>query len=421
MRWNLKVAAQAACAVAAMVAVAACSSSSKNTSTPPTSTAGSPSGTAAAAAHSTGSPIKVGIICSCTGALASEGATAPDVYKAFVNTVNASGGINSHPLQVFLEDDASNPANSEADVQTLVKSDHVIALVDLTNLDETWANYIKSVNIPVIGSTTSTTPMYTNSDFYPEGQTEDALFPSIIDAGKTGGATNLGLLYCAEAVQCEEGIAPLKQTGQQLGLPVTYAGEIAATAPNYTAQCVAAQQAKITGLFVADVAQVANRVATDCTQQGYHPTYVIDGESLQPAITSTPGIKDNLVAPVPNLPYFADTPAAQAMNAALDKYYPGVRTNATTWTEYESEAWPSGLLLEDAAKAGNVGANGTAPTAAQLITGLESLKGDTLDGWAPPLTFAAGQPHPVHCWFTANAKNGQFGLPLGTKTTCENS
>ena len=109
------------------------------------------------------------------------------------------------------------------------------------------------------------------------------------------------------------------------------------------------------------------------------------------------------------------------MNVALDKYYPGLRTNTTTWTEVESEAWPSGILLEDAAKAGNVGANGSAPTAAQLVTGLHALKGDTLDGWAPPLTFAPNQPHPVHCWFTADVKNGQFGQPNGVKASCENA
>ena len=286
---------RAICALAAVMAVGACGSSGKKSATqsPPSNTAtsaGSPATSAPTGAQATGLPIKVGLICSCSGPLSSSGAQAPEVYRAWANTVNGSGGINGHPVQVILKDDASNPANSLQDVQALVQSDHVIALVDLTNLDETWATFVKSANIPVIGAGTSTTPMYTNSDFYPEGQTEDALFPSIIEAAKTGGATSLGLLYCAEAVQCQEGISPLKQTGQQLGLPVAYAGEIAASAPNYTAQCVAAQQGHITGLFVADIPLVINKVATNCSQQGYHPLYVIDGESLQLGIVTTPGI-----------------------------------------------------------------------------------------------------------------------------------
>lgn len=343
----------------------------------------------------------------------------PSIYKAWVDSVNATGGINGHPVQFTYMDDAGNPGTSVSDVQQLVGSDHVIALVDMTNDDEAWASYVQSKGVPVVGGGTSTTPMYSNPDFYPEGQTEDALFPSIILAAKAAGATNLGLLYCAEAVQCQEGIAPLKQTGQKLGLPVSYAAEVSATAPNYTAQCVAAQQAHITALFVADVAFVADKVAQNCSQQSYHPTYVIDGESLSPSFTSTPGIKDNLVGPSPNVPYYANTPGIQAMNQALDKYYPGLRENANAYTEVAMEAWPSGLLFQDAAKAGGLGANGGDPTSAQLVQGLDSFHGDTLQGMANPLTFKAGQPNPDHCWFNFSLKNGTFGLPNGTNTTCE--
>jgi hypothetical protein len=152
------------------------------------------------------------------------------------------------------------------------------------------------------------------------------------------------MLYCAEVVQCQQSIAPLKADGQKMGLPLAYNAEISATAPNYTAQCVAAQQAHITALFVGDIAVVITRVAQDCGQQGYHPIYVVDG--LDAAAT---------------------------------------------------------------------------PTSAELIKGLTSLKGETLDGMAPPLTFTAGQPHPIDCWFTYSLKGGRYSLPNGTTTTCVNS
>ncbi|MBO0729916.1 MAG: ABC transporter substrate-binding protein [Acidimicrobiaceae bacterium] len=404
-------------ALSAVAMTAAACSSSKGTSTSNTTASHSTSGSGAS--QPSGSPIKIGAICTCSGPLASETAQTPDIYKAWADSVNASGGINGHPIQVIVDDDAGNAGTSITDVHQLVGSQHVVALVDMTDDDETWASYVQSQNVPVIGSGTSTTPMYTNPDFYPEAQTEDALFPSIIDAAKGAGATNLALLYCAEAVQCQEGIAPLKQVGKQLGLPVSYAAQVSATAPDYTAQCVAAQQKHMTAVFIADTASVANKVAQNCSQQNYHPIYVIDGESISPSYTSTPGIKDNLVGPSPNLPYYANTPAIQAMNQALDKYFPGLRKNASGYTEVASEAWPAGLLFADAAKAGGLGANGSTPTSAQLVKGLESLKGDTLQGFAPPLTFAAGKPHPVHCWFSFSLKNGTFGLPKGNSTTCE--
>jgi branched-chain amino acid transport system substrate-binding protein len=57
-------------------------------------------------------------------------------------------------------------------------------------------------------------------------------------------------------------------------------GSISATAPDYTAQCVAVQQAHATSLFVGDIAAVIKRVAADCNTQGYQPLNVFDGEEL---------------------------------------------------------------------------------------------------------------------------------------------
>ncbi len=404
------------CLIGAALAVAACSSSSKTGSgSAPTSQA--PTGSAAtgpAATVATGSPIVVGGVCSCTGPLGNF-PNEFDAYRAWVDTVNGSGGISGHPVKFVSIDDHGNPGDSESAVKTLIQSDHAIAIVDLTNDDEGWASYVQSANVPVVGAGNSSTPFFTNPDFYPEGQTEDALFASIIDAAKSAGATNLELIYCAEAVQCQEGISPLKQTGQKLGLPVTIASEVSASAPSYAAQCVTAQQAHVTGVFVADIFTVVSKVAANCAQQGYHPKYIVDGLDLAPNFTSVSG---DLYAPVSDLPYFANTPATQAMNAAFDKYYPGLR-KSSDFNEQFAGLWISGLLLQDAAKAGGLGANGSTPTSAQLTTGLQSLKGDTLGGLAPPLTFAAGQAHPVHCWFSSAMHNGLFSLPNGTTTTCE--
>ena len=410
-------------ALAAVLVIAGCSSSSSSTagsvSTASSSTAASssaPAATGSSSAAASGSPIKVGIICDCTGAFAGVLAVGAKVYQAWANTVNAAGGINGHPVKTILVDDQSNPGNSLTDVENLVKQDHVVALVDLSDLDETWASFIKAQNVPVIGANVTEAPFYTNSDFYAEGATEDALFPGVIDAAKTAGATNIGLLYCAEAVQCQEGVAPMKELSTKMGLPLKYDGEVSATAPSYTAQCVAAQQAGVTALFIADIAAVAAKVAQNCSQQGYHPIYVVDGVILGPSFQTTPGLKDNLVGPIPDLPYYADSPENTKMNAAIDKYYPGLRTDAN-YSMAGPNSWTAGTLLEAAAKAGGLTASDT-PSSAELITGLTSLKGETLNGIAPSLTYAAGQAHPIDCWFTYQLKNGVYSMPNGTKQTC---
>ncbi|MDA8045049.1 MAG: ABC transporter substrate-binding protein [Actinomycetota bacterium] len=408
-------------ALAIFAGLTACSSSKSPSSTSNTTAAGSSATTSASGGGTaTGSPINVGIICDCTGALASAGADGPAVYRAWASSVNAQGGLNGHPVKVFLVDTQSNPANATSAVQTLVNSDHAIALVDWSNLSPVFASAVAAAKVPVVGANVSELEMYQSPYFFSQGQTEDSLYASIIGAAKSAGATNLALFYCAEATQCQEGIKPLQDVGAQLGLPVVYTGEVAATAPNYTAQCLAAQQQHVTGLFIADIALVQLKAAKDCNQQGYHPIYVIDGVVLAPGDLTNPGLKDQTAAPVSNLPYFdTSSPAVQAMDNAVNKYAPGTLTNSD-WNEFASLMWPAGLLLADAVKQGNVGANGATPTAAGIMSGLEGLNGDTLDGWAPPLTFPAGKAHPISCWFVAQVKNGQFLLPQGTKVSCQN-
>ena len=115
----------------------------------------------------------------------------------------------------------------------------------------------------------------------------------------------------------------------------------------------------------------------------------------------------------------ADIPANRTMNAAFDKYFPGLRTSPELQRDLGFAVAVRSAVRLHGAKAGGLGANGTTPTSAQLVNGLNSLKNDTLEGTAPPLTFTAGQPHPVDCWFTALMKDGKASLPDGLKVTCE--
>ena len=71
----------------------------------------------------------------------------------------------------------------------------------------------------------------------------------------------------------------------------------------------------------------------------------------------------------------------------------------------------SGKLFQAAAAAGHLGVGG-APTTAEVIKGLDSLNGDTLDGLAPPLTYTAGKPHPVDCWYYAGVEGRQVHHPV---------
>lgn len=368
----------------------------------------------------TGAPIKIGMLCSCSGA-GGFGAfilPAKQVLQAWVNNVNSSGGIDGHSVQLIAEDDTGNPGTAASEIQTLI-SDHVIAIADASVVDAVIASTVQAAKIPVVGVESPNGPFGTNPDFYPEAQTNASAIYAVIKTAKQAGATNLANVYCAESPDCAQSVPPFEATGKQLGLPVTYNAEVSATAPNYTAQCVAAQQQHVSAVFIGDASVIIARIATDCAQQGYNPIYVTEGAGFGLAEASAPGLKTNLWTEFPAIPFFAKTPAVNAANAAIKKYYPAlVKTSNIFYSETGFMSWISGMLLETALKAGGITSKGT-PTSAEVTRGLNSLKGTTLDGLTVPLTFTAGKPHNVSCWFTARMQNGTPKLVKSGQVSCE--
>lgn len=396
-----------ALAVAALVS--ACSSSS-HTSTPSNS---SPSTSAAAP---TGAPIVVGSVCDCTGADAVI-AGGTKAYQAFVDSVNASGGINGHPLKLIVEDTTTSPSTAITGAQTLI-ADHVVAVLDDTIFDAGFLPALAQANIPVVGGITSNASMGSNPNVYPIGMTDDALAYAVASTLKTAGATNVGTLYCAEAPQCQAFVGLMKSAGEQVGLPQVYSASTPPQAPNYTAECVAAQQAHVTGvaMFLSTPPEVA--LSANCAAQGFKPIYAINAEGFSNQLLSAPGLKD-LVMVLPEYPYWGKSAGMQAMMDALNKYAPGF-VSSSAFNQSTVEGWASALLLQAAVKAGGLTAGAT-PSSGEVVQGLESLNGETLGGVTVPLTFPSGKPHPIDCWFTGRMQNSVPSLTNGGQTTCKSS
>ena len=397
-----------AAAVTIVASLSACSSSSS------TGASGAP---AASAAGGSGTPVTIGVMCSCSGAFGSTVSVGWSVVQAWQKSVNASGGLNGHPVQLVEKDDGSVTGTALTDAQSLISA-KVDAIIDLDILDVVWQKAASAAQIPVIGGNFSSPSYYQDPNWYPSGQTNDSITYSVAATAKTAGAKNLADLYCAESVQCQESVPLIKSAGQSVGVPVVYSASISATAPNYTAQCVAAKQDGVTAIFIGDSISIIARVAADCSQQGYNPIYVTEGTGFTNQALTSPGLDDDLWSSYPILPYFSTAPAVTAMNAVLDKYDPGLRENASTWSEFAAQAWTAGLLVAQAVKNAGVTASGTVSPAA-ITAGLDKVSDQTLNGFSPSLTFTTGKPHPVDCWYTGRVQGGKASQVGGL--SCENS
>jgi branched-chain amino acid transport system substrate-binding protein len=394
-----------AAVLAAVVSISACSSSSTTSGSSPAAGATSAAATAsAAAAAAAGTPITIGVECSCSGAFGTTVAVGYTLLQAWQKSVNAAGGLNGHPVQLIEKNNASNPATALTDAQALV-ADKVTVIFDLDILDSLWQKTVSASKIPVIGGNFSSPGYYTDPDWYPSGQTNDSITYSVAAVAKQAGATSLADFYCAESAQCQQSVPLIKAAGQSVGVPVVYSASIAATAPNYTAQCVAAKQAGVKAIFIGDSITVIDRVASDCNQQGYDPIYVTEGTGFQNMALTTPGLENNLWSSYPILPYFSAKSAVTAMNTTLDKYYPGATADTLTWSEFAAQAWTGALLIAQAVKNAGV-TSSTAVSSATITDGLNKVSGETLGGFSPPLTFT-GAKHSVDCWYTGRVQSGK--------------
>ncbi len=363
------------------------------------------------------SPINVGLICSCTGPYASSLVGDEATYKAWASATNAAGGINGHKVDVFFSDDLTNPATSRSEVETMITADHVVAIVDDSGVDTAWEAFANQHNVPVVGGGLGGAIFNTDPDWFPEGQTVNALEASVVVAAKKAGAKSTAFFYCAETPGCAESVPYIRTLARTLKTPLVYTTQIAYAAPNYVAQCLAAKQSGAQALIVVEAAVVVQHAVADCAKQGYTPIDVVDGSAVALSDTSTPGLRDNLLAIQSDIPFSVTAnPGMKAMRAALHKYAPSVLTSPL-FGETIVFQWVSGQLLAAAVKAAHV-KSGEAVTSAEIKTGLYSLHGDTLGGMAPPLTFKKGAAHRVDCWFWMRLKGGVFTTPYGLTTTC---
>ena len=131
-------------AIMGILAAAGCSSGSTTsnggggtpaaTSTPGASAVSTSQCGTKPGAAATGTPIPLGAIA--TNQPGTSFTDIPNMAAAYFACVNANGGINGHPVKLYIETEQTNPAQIAADAKQLVQSDHVVGIVGNTSLLE---------------------------------------------------------------------------------------------------------------------------------------------------------------------------------------------------------------------------------------------------------------------------------------------
>jgi len=366
---------------------------------------GSPSKSSGA----TGTPIVLGNIGSYDGSQASTFLPAQYALQAWASSVNASGGIDGHHVDLIIKQDNDTPSLAVSDVNELVQ-DHAVAIIDFSDIETSWTPAAEQAGIPVLGAGLGAPTLAGDKLFFPSGTSLTPSDYGTLYALKQKGDTKIGIPYCAEVAACSQLVSVITPLASQLGMKVVWSGAFSATAPSYTAQCLAMQQAGVQGVIPAAPTASAIRIATACATQGLHVTYGTQDAAVSSQWLPVPAFNGTLISDF-DAPWFEDsTPAEKAFHNALAKYAPSQPVVPPSM-----HVWTAGQLF----KAAVLASGSSNVTSSTVLAGLYKMKDQTLGGLTPPLTFTKGKVPMVDCFFIAGIKNGKFVATDGSKVSCQ--
>ena len=108
-------------------------------------------------------PIKIGAVLPLSGTTAFDGASAKSGAEVAVKYINANGGVlGGHPIELIVEDSATDPAQATSAAEKLISRDNVVALLGAFNSSSTGAimPIAQRYEVPLV-SAISTSPKLT--------------------------------------------------------------------------------------------------------------------------------------------------------------------------------------------------------------------------------------------------------------------
>jgi branched-chain amino acid transport system substrate-binding protein len=359
------------------------------------------------------SPVKVGNVSTLGGVVGSTLGDSVTALTAWSRSVNDRGGLNGHPVELFIADDGGDPARHRALHQQLHEEKGVIAfLAPAAPLSgQTAVDYVTRKRLPVVGDVGASTWGYTSPMYFPQLSMGDALPAAWFGTAKTAadatGKRKLGFISCAEAQVCRDGDRLAAQLAGKFGLDLVYKAQTSVAQPDFTGECVGARNAGVDVFIVISDTNSVIRTIRSCKQIGFSPVFVTQ-HATGATILEDPNT-DGVWIGAPLRPYTATGfPGLDEYRAEMQRYAP------KTLNLTGELGWSAGKLLELA----------TAhlpepPTSPAILDGLWQIHDETLGGFTYPLTFNRDQnPAKISCWVPAQIQNKKPVDRSGGRTDC---
>ena len=394
--------------------VAACSSSS------PSSSAAS-GGTTPGGGTTAASVIKLGLITDLTGPFSSSFTSSEKGIEAYVDMVNANGGINGHKLSYVVADTTSTITGAQTAAQELVQRDGVFAVVDDSAAFSGAEPYLLQQGVPAIGGAFDGPEwnVATNTNLFASTGVTDynTVNSAIGQFMKAHGVTVCGAVGYPNATAGPSAVSVVKSC-TAAGLKDGYLNtQIPVGSTDVGPIALAMQKAGVNGIVLPVVVSTGFALLGALKQLGV---------KLKVALLST-GYGGDLLASSAAVqagqgymfssvgqPIEANTAATQQMAAALAKV--GV-TSTPTFAEQEA-------YIATAAVAAGLKAAGPNVTQKSFMTALRNVHDFNADGLLSPgavnfsnLNQDAGGAGAAGCIFAAQLEGTKF-IPVSGTPMC---
>jgi branched-chain amino acid transport system substrate-binding protein len=219
----------------------------------------------------------------------------------------------------------------------------------------------------------------------------------------------VSIFYCREAPGCNAIRQGIRDLAPKAGMNVVHEAAISLAQPFYTAEVIAAKNAGAKVIItIADNATVV-RIIRSANQQGWKPVISTQGGShderfLKDGGKDVEGVTMGAFFPHWTAPFLAD------YLSALDRFVPGAIKGT-----FSIQGWAEGKLMESLARTFPPGP----VSSADVLKSLYALRGETLGGLTPPLSYREGQPNEDanHCAVAMIVQNGTF-VPKSNQYEC---
>ncbi|WP_156869980.1 ABC transporter substrate-binding protein [Sporichthya polymorpha] len=341
--------------------------------------------------------------------------------RVWSQAVNAAGGVNGHPIELLVGDDGGDPARYYAMQKQFVEQQGVLAFLFNTVAYAPAGNnkYLDTEKIYTFGTDGGLELPYTNPYVLtatPAGLTlADGMMLALSKAlnakGRSQGPVKLAAFACSDFGLCDNFDRRWSNPDvlRKSGFELVARGRPSLTQPDFTSQCLAAEQAGATTILLGMDSASIRRFAGNCARQNYRPQFATADIVVTRDLPLDPTVDGLLVAT--KMAPFTDlrVPGVAEAHRAFTRFLPGqVVTGGMV------NGWIIGEFFAQAAK--DLPDN---PTRADLADGLYRLQNNDLKGMTYPITLTRGKPAPRHLCYGLVAISGKkFTTAPGPSLDC---